>query len=303
MSIKVNNLTKTYGKQKAVDNISLSIKTGEIVGLLGPNGAGKTTIMKILSCYIPPNEGKVEVCKLDVLEKSLDVRKKIGYLPETNPLYHDMYIREYLRFIAGIYKIKNKKQRISEMIDITGLAPEQHKKISDLSKGYRQRVGLAQAMIHNPEVLILDEPTSGLDPNQIVDIRDLIIKIGKKKTVLLSTHIMQEVEAMCDRVIIIDKGKIVADDTTENLHKQSEKENFLKVEFDKKISKTLLQKISGVNNVKQIKDKSWEISYNSDEDIRTNVFNFAVENKIVVLSMNIKNNSLENVFRKLTQHF
>jgi ABC-2 type transport system ATP-binding protein len=218
MSINVKNITKLYGSQKALDNVSFSINPGEICGFLGPNGAGKSTMMKILTCFIPPSSGEASVCGFDILENSIDVRRKIGYLPENNPLYLEMYVREYLDFIAGIHQIKHKREeRISEMIALTGLSLEQKKKIGALSKGYRQRVGLAQVLIHDPEVLILDEPTSGLDPNQLIEIRNLILAIGKEKTVMLSTHIMQEVEAICDRTIIINRGKIVADDKTSNL--------------------------------------------------------------------------------------
>ena len=218
MSITVKNISKFYGSQKALDNVSFQINPGEICGFLGPNGAGKSTMMKILCCFIPPSSGEAGICGFDITEQSIDVRQKIGYLPENNPLYLDMYVREYLGFIAGIHKIKIKAdQRISEMIALTGLSIEQNKKIGALSKGYRQRVGLAQVLLHDPEVLILDEPTSGLDPNQLIEIRNLILTIGKEKTVMLSTHIMQEVEAICDRTIIINKGKIVADDKTKNL--------------------------------------------------------------------------------------
>jgi len=217
MSIRVDQVTKVYGEQKALNNVSLEIGNGEIVGLLGPNGAGKSTLMKILTCYIPPTSGQAFVNEMNCADESLAVRRIIGYLPENNPLYYDMYVREFLTFIAGIHNLKDKKSRVDEMIEITGLKPEMHKRIGALSKGYKQRVGLAQALIHNPEVLIMDEPTSGLDPNQIVEIRDLIKKLGSEKTILLSTHIMQEVEAICNRVVIIDKGKIVADGKTGDL--------------------------------------------------------------------------------------
>ena len=220
MSIQVIGLTKIYGEQKAVDGISFELKKGEIVGFLGPNGAGKSTTMKMITGYLPPTDGTAKVCGFDVQEQAMDVRKRVGYLPEANPLYYDMYVREYLEFSAGIHGLSKPKQRIEEMVNITGLTKEAHKKIGMLSKGYKQRVGLAQAMLHNPEVLILDEPTSGLDPNQIVEIRDLIINIGKEKTVLLSTHIMQEVQAMCSRVIIINNGNIVADDSIDGLRRR-----------------------------------------------------------------------------------
>ncbi len=302
MSIKVKQITKKYGEQKALDNVSLEIKTGEIVGLLGPNGAGKTTMMKIISCYLPPNTGTVEVCGMDVQKNSIKVRKKIGYLPETNPLYYDMYIKEYLHFVCGIFKIKNKKERIKEIIQLTGLLPEAHKKIGALSKGYKQRVGLAQAMIHDPEVLILDEPTSGLDPNQIVEIRKLIKTIGKTKTVLLSTHIMQEVEAMCDRVVIINKGKIVADDKTENIHNyEKTQDHRLLVEFDAKVSKKKLTDLKQVKKVEEITSKKYIIYFDSKKDIRKEVFNLAVKENCAVISMQLEESSIESVFRELTK--
>ncbi|MPL79795.1 putative ABC transporter ATP-binding protein YxlF [bioreactor metagenome] len=218
MSISIQNLTKLYNEQKALENVSLEINKGEIVGLLGPNGAGKSTMMKIITCFIPPTKGSVKVCGYDIFDNPMDVRKKIGYLPEHNPLYLDMYVREFLDFVAGVHGLgKQKKERIEQMVEMTGLTKEVNKKIGTLSKGYRQRVGIAQAMIHDPEVLILDEPTSGLDPNQLVEVRDLIKNAGKDKTVLLSTHIMQEVEAVCDRTIIINNGQVVADDNTKHL--------------------------------------------------------------------------------------
>jgi len=225
MSLSLKNVSKQYKNQKAVDNISFELKSGEIVGFLGPNGAGKSTTMKIITCFIPPTNGTISVCGLDVSNDHLMVKKKVGYLPENNPLYYDMYVREFLDFVASLHKVKNKKDRVNEMIELVGLQKEEHKKIGTLSKGYKQRVGLAQAMIHNPDVLILDEPTTGLDPNQIVEIRDLIKNFGKNKTVLLSTHIMQEVESMCDRVIIINEGKIVADDSVEAIKKGNNKAN------------------------------------------------------------------------------
>ena len=225
MSLSLKNVSKQYKNQKAVDNISFELKSGEIVGFLGPNGAGKSTTMKIITCFIPPTNGTISVCGLDVSNDHLMVKKKVGYLPENNPLYYDMYVREFLNFVASLHKVKNKKDRVNEMIELVGLQKEEHKKIGTLSKGYKQRVGLAQAMIHDPDVLILDEPTTGLDPNQIVEIRDLIKNFGKNKTVLLSTHIMQEVESMCDRVIIINEGKIVADDSVESIKKGNNKAN------------------------------------------------------------------------------
>ncbi|OFX50728.1 MAG: gliding motility-associated ABC transporter ATP-binding subunit GldA, partial [Bacteroidetes bacterium GWA2_30_7] len=259
MSIEVKNITKIYGQQKALDDVSFTINSGEIVGFLGPNGAGKSTMMKIITGFIPPTSGEVFVNEMDAIEKSLEIRKIIGYLPENNPLYHDMYVKEYLEFVAGIYKLgKASKNRINEIVDITGLAVEQKKKIGALSKGFKQRVGLAQALIHNPEVLILDEPTSGLDPNQIIEIRNLIMKIGKQKTIMLSTHIMQEVEAICDRTIIINNGKIVADDETSNFQKQyANKFQTIIVEFNAKVESLNLEKISGVVKVKQLNENNW----------------------------------------------
>ncbi|MCK4288393.1 MAG: ATP-binding cassette domain-containing protein, partial [Bacteroidales bacterium] len=253
MSIIVKNITKTFGKNKALDNVSFEIQPGRIVGLLGPNGAGKSTMMKIITCFIPPTSGEVIVNGFDIFEQSIEVRKRVGYLPENNPLYLDMYVKEYLSFIAGTHHLGNQtKERIAEMIDITGLRSEQNKKISALSRGYRQRVGLAQALIHNPEVLILDEPTSGLDPNQLLEIRNLIKEIGKEKTVMLSTHIMQEVEAICDRAIIIDNGKIVADDLTSNLAKISSKTQIINVEFNAPVKKQLLKSIQGIKELKNL---------------------------------------------------
>lgn len=303
MSIKVAHITKIYGEQKALDNVSFNIDAGEIVGLVGPNGAGKSTLMKIITCYLPQNSGEVSVCGFDVVEQSLDVRRKVGYLPENNPLYLDMYVVEYLDFIAGIYKLGHQsKVRVAEMIDITGLELERKKKIGALSKGFRQRVGLAQALIHNPEVLILDEPTSGLDPNQIVDIRNLIRKIGKEKTVLFSSHIMQEVEAVCNKVIIIDKGKIISNKTTVEMHQINANIQVISVEFDSKISKNLLLEINGVLRVDCVNGNVWSIQAKPDNDIRPEIFKFAVKQNITVLSMNIEEQSLEETFHKLTKN-
>lgn len=303
MSIQVNNLTKIYGEQKAIDSINFEIKTGEIVGFVGPNGAGKSTTMKILTGFIPPSSGEAKINDLDLVEQSLEIRKNIGYLPEHNPLYLDMYVKEYLEFVAGIYKLGSKtKDRVKEIIEQTGLTVEQNKKIGALSKGYRQRVGLAQALIHNPSILILDEPTSGLDPNQIIEIRNLISEVGKEKTVMLSTHIMQEVEAICDRIIIINKGKIVADDSIETIYKHSKDQLItIVVEFDKETSKEQLEAIELVDKVAKIDEKNWLIQSNSTEDIRPNIFNFAVKSDLAVLSMQKKEKSLEEVFQELTK--
>jgi ABC-2 type transport system ATP-binding protein len=302
MSIRASNITKKYGKQKALDSVSCEIITGEIVGLLGPNGAGKTTMMKILTCFIPPTSGDAWVCDFDVQEQSIEVRRKVGYLPESNPLYHDMYVKEYLMFVAGIYKVKNRSRRVAEMIDITGIDVEQNKKIGALSKGYRQRVGLAQALIHDPEVLILDEPTSGLDPNQLVEIRNLIKQIGAKKTVMLSTHIMQEVEALCDRAIIINKGVIVADDKTVNLSKLSGSQNIVVVEFDKAVDDETLALIQEVARISRLKDTVYELESFSAEDFRPAIFHFAVEKGLMVLSLQKKESqSIQEVFQQLTK--
>ncbi len=300
MSIKVKNVTKFYGTQKALDKVSFSIDTGQIVGFIGPNGAGKTTMMRIITGFLSPSSGRVFVNSIDARANSLAVRRLIGYLPENNPLYYDMYVHEFLSFIAGLYGLKNRKKLVNKIIDITGLGPEQHKRIGQLSKGYKQRVGLAQAIIHDPQVLILDEPTSGLDPNQIIQIRNLISQLGKEKTVMLSTHIMQEVEAICDRIIIINHGHIVADDSPETIHERVEEDELtFVVEFDSQVEQSLLEKIQGVDSVRQIKASHWLIT--SKEDIRRRIFDFAVDNKIAVLSMDMKKKSLEQVFHELTQ--
>lgn len=300
MSILVENITKIYGKQKALDNVSFEVKKGEVVGLLGPNGAGKSTMMKILTCFLPPNDGNAKVCGFDIFEQSIEVRKKVGYLPEHNPLYLDMYVKEYLDFIANIYKVQNRKQRVSEMVEVTGLQLEQNKKIGALSKGYRQRVGLASAMIHNPEVLILDEPTSGLDPNQLVDIRNLISKLGKEKTVMLSTHIMQEVEAVCNRVIIIDRGIIVTDKPTSELHKTGSKQ-FIKVEFAGNVEERELKNIKNISSVKKIANNTWMFTSTNPSDVRPDIFQFAVNKGLTVLSMQLEEETLEKVFQELTR--
>jgi ABC-2 type transport system ATP-binding protein len=300
MSIKVNNITKLYGTQKALNNVSFEIGTNEIVGFLGPNGAGKSTMMKILTCYIPSTEGTAKVCGFDTNEQSIEVRKQIGYLPEHNPLYLDMYVKEFLEFIGGLYKIKNAKERVKEMIEATGLRIEQNKKIGALSKGYRQRVGLAQAMIHDPKVLIMDEPTTGLDPNQLEEIRGLIKKLGKEKTVMLSTHIMQEVEAVCDRVIIINKGEIVANDNTQSLQQNTTKQ-IITVEFDKEVSVKTLKSIHGVEDAVLIEGNTWKIISDVEQDVRKELFNYAVKHNLSVLTMNKEEQKLEDVFKALTK--
>ena len=299
MSIEVKSVTKIYGEQKALDDVSFSIEPGHIVGFLGPNGAGKSTMMKIITCFIPQTSGSVSVCGYDVIENPIDVKKHVGYLPEHNPLYLDMYVKEYLDFVGGVYKIDNRKDRVKEMIDIVGLGIEQNKKIGALSKGYRQRVGLAQAMIHNPKVLILDEPTTGLDPNQLEEIRNLIKNIGKEKTIMLSTHIMQEVEAICDKTIIVNHGKIVADDKTQDLQSQQKNQIVLTVEFDKSVNVKKLQEINGVIQVKNKQNNSWIFAIESDV-VRNNIFQFAVQQDLVVLTIQKETESLETVFKKLT---
>lgn len=298
MSIEVKNLFKYYGDQAAVKDISFSVKSGEIVGFLGPNGAGKSTTMKIITGYIPATEGSVSVCGLPVSVDSLNTRQKIGYLPENNPLYLDMYVKEYLTFVAKIYKLSNVKERVAEMIKKVGLDVEQNKKIGALSKGYRQRVGLAQAIIHDPEVLILDEPTSGLDPNQLAEIRGLIKSIGKEKTVMLSTHIMQEVEAICDRVIIINKGELVADDKASNLQNE-ERHQTVYVEFEGNATRNLLKKIPGVGKIEQVTE-GWLLEAKGDGDIRKSIAKFAQENDLLVITLRKEERSLEEVFKKLT---
>ncbi|MFT5667206.1 MAG: ABC-2 type transport system ATP-binding protein [Vicingaceae bacterium] len=300
MSIVVKNVTKLYGEQKALDNVSFSIKPGEIVGFLGPNGAGKSTMMKIITGFIPSNDGETQVCDLDVSEAPLKTKSKIGYLAEQNPLYYDMYVREYLGFVAGIFKLKNSKARINELIQMVGLSAEQNKKIGQLSKGYKQRVGLAQALIHDPEVLILDEPTTGLDPNQLEEIRKLIQKIGSKKTVMLSTHIMQEVEAICDRVIIINNGKIVADDKAANLNKLFSSKNVIHIEFEKAIDEISLSKLTGVQSIERLELNNYLIQSKSEVDIRNDLFQFAIAQGTTVLTLKKEELKLEDIFKQLT---
>jgi ABC-2 type transport system ATP-binding protein len=303
MSIEVKALTKVFGTQTAVNNISLQINSGSIVGFLGPNGAGKSTTMKMITTYLPPTAGTVRVCGLHVEDDAIEVRKRIGYMPESNPLYYDMYVREYLAFAAGIHRLGNKsKGRIDEMMALTGLNKEVKKKIGALSKGYKQRVGLAQAMIHDPEVLILDEPTSGLDPNQLLDIRNLIKDIGKEKTVLLSTHIMQEVEAMCSRVIIINNGNIVADNSvTQIQHSGNENETILQVQFDKTIAPSQLEALKNIQQARPSGDNSWLLQTTTPDALRKELMAWAVNNDLVIVSMQTANESLEDVFRKLTK--
>lgn len=301
MSIKVNNITKIYGTQRALDDVSFDVNEGEITGFLGPNGAGKSTMMKIITCYIPPTEGSVNVCGYDINENSLEVRQNVGYLPEHNPLYLDMFVKEYLEFIGRLHQLKNIKERVKEMIDLTGLQVEQNKKIGALSKGYRQRVGIAQALIHDPKVLILDEPTTGLDPNQLAEIRNLIKKIGKQKTVMLSTHIMQEVEAICDKVIIINKGKIVANAPASQIHNLTGNRVQLIVEFDKAINKSQLLKINGIAQAENSSGNTWILESVAGKDVRNDVFKFAVDNELTVLTLQKNEQKLEDVFKELTK--
>ncbi|MGK0364513.1 MAG: ABC-2 type transport system ATP-binding protein [Saprospiraceae bacterium] len=301
MSVKVNNLSKIYGDQRAVNSISFEAKKGEILGFLGPNGAGKTTTMKILTGFIPQSEGTAEVCGYDTETESMEVRRRIGYLPEHNPLYKDMYVREYLDFVAGLHGIKNKRSRVAEMVEMTGLTREQNKPIGALSKGFRQRVGLSQALMHDPEVLILDEPTSGLDPNQLVEIRSLIKQIGEQRTVIFSTHIMQEVQALCDRVLIINKGSLVADDTIDVLQQRVAGESVVTVEFAETTNAKKLETIKGVKKVNVLKDKTFQIFAPANIDIRAEVFRFAVDNRLTLLGMQKEVFSVEDVFRKLTK--
>ena len=297
MSIEVQNISKSYGTQKALDNISFSVKKGEIVGFLGPNGAGKSTLMKILTTYINADEGKASVNGNDVNDNQKAVQQSVGYLPEHNPLYLDLYVREYLTFNADVYKVA--KSRIEEVIQLTGLTSESHKKIGQLSKGYRQRVGLATALLHNPDVLILDEPTTGLDPNQLVEIRNVIKNVGKNKTVFLSTHIMQEVEAICDRVIIINNGKIVTDKKLDKLVSEI-KEQIIEVEFDKEVNEVLFSKLSDLKSFKNTHENVWELTFETENDCRSSVFDFAHDNGLKTLQLNLKNKNLETIFREKT---
>ncbi|SCY91438.1 gliding motility-associated ABC transporter ATP-binding subunit GldA [Flavobacterium caeni] len=297
MSITVSGISKSYGAQKALDAVSFSIEKGEIVGFLGPNGAGKSTLMKILTTYLSPDEGSATVNGHDVNHNPKAVQRAIGYLPEHNPLYLDLYVREYLAFNADVYGVG--KSRIDEVIALTGLTPESHKKIGQLSKGYRQRVGLANALLHNPDVLILDEPTTGLDPNQLVEIRNVIKNAGKNKTVFLSTHIMQEVEAICDRVIIINHGQIVKDEKIEHIVKGQEQ--VIEVEFDLRVEEQLLAQIPNITAWKNTHDMMWELTFESDTDCRPAVFDFAQANGLKTLQLNLRNKNLEAVFREVTK--
>ncbi len=302
MSIETRNISKLFGKQRALDKVSISVEKGELVGFLGPNGAGKSTFMKIITGYLPPDSGEVLINGNVVTTESLNYKKDIGYLPEHNPLYPDLYIKEFLEISAGFYGLKNVKKRVAEMIELTGLGIEQHKKIRALSKGYRQRVGLAQALIHDPSILILDEPTTGLDPNQLEEIRNLIRMISREKTVILSSHIMQEVEAVCNRVIIINRGKIVADGGIAEVKSGSlSQKQVVIAEFKEAVNEAQLMGLNGVNHVSK-SGNLWEIEAISDVDIRPAVYAFAVENKLTLLTLFQKQQNLENVFHQLTQN-
>lgn len=301
MSIQVKGLVKTYGEQTAVNAISFEVNKGEIVGFLGPNGAGKSTTMKMITGYLAPDSGEVQVSGINVLHHPLEAKKKIGYLPESNALYYDMYIREYLGFVADVHEVKNKKEKVEQVIALTGLTPERKKKVGQLSKGYKQRVGLAAALIHDPEVLILDEPTSGLDPNQIIEIRNVIKEQGKNKLVLFSSHILQEVEAICDRVIIINKGKIVADDRLVNLQQRSTT-SFVKVGFDEVLEPEWLRRLQSVKSVNKLDRNNWSLETSDPETTRKAVLALALEHNLNVQSLQTQNESLEEIFRSLTNN-
>jgi len=302
MSIAVQQLSKIYGEQKAVDALSFELNKGEIVGFLGPNGAGKSTTMKMITGFLPPSSGQASVCGYNVVTQSLEVRKRVGYLPEANPLYHDMYVREFLEFIAAVHELGSTgRKRIDEMIDLTGLRPESAKKIGALSKGYKQRVGLAQALLHNPEVLILDEPTSGLDPNQLADIRQVIKDLGSNKTVILSTHIMQEVEALCSRVIIINKGKIIADDQLARLQQSGAGNGYIQVTFGEPVTAAELEQIAGIARLAQQEGHTWQLFTSQIEEVRKNLLQFALINNRNILSLQSNSQRLEDIFRELTK--
>ena len=300
MSITVKNLSKKYNSQKAVDGISFIVNKAEIVGFLGPNGAGKSTTMKMITGYLEADTGDIEVCGIAVKENNIETKRRIGYLPEANPLYPDMYVREYLQFVANVHEIKNSKQVIEDVIATVGLVPESNKKIGQLSKGYKQRVGLAAALVHDPEVLILDEPTSGLDPNQIVEIREVIKKLGQNKTVLFSSHIMQEVEAICDRVIIIHKGNIVADDTLQNLQKTSTGNQYVTVEFKNKVDVQLLKKLNAAIEVKNIQYSIFNIKCSNTDSVRKQLLQLSIDHNLNIVSLQSETQNLESVFKSLT---
>ncbi len=302
MSIQIEQLTKTFGAQKAVDDISFEAKPGEILGFLGPNGAGKSTTMKVIACFLEATEGVAKVCGFDTKQNPVEVRKRVGYLPEHNPLYKDMYVKEYLGFVADLHRLKNRKEKVGEMIEKTGLEREQHKLIGTLSKGYRQRVGLAQAMIHNPEVLILDEPTNGLDPNQLLEIRHLIQDLGKDKTVVFSSHIMQEVQAVCDRVVIINRGKLVANESMEQLSARVSGQQLIQLECLGNLETSILEKIAGVQKVLPQGGNRVKIIADGSDDIRPSIFEAVVRNNWTLLEMHQEKQSVESIFQQLTQN-
>lgn len=302
MSISVEQVGKVFGNQQALREISFSVNPGEIIGLIGPNGAGKSTLMKIICSLMAPTSGDVKIKGHSVAQRSIEIRKQVGFLPENNPLYTDLYVEEFLYYVAGLYKLNHKMARVKETIGLTGLRPEMNKKIGILSKGYRQRVGLAQAIIHNPEILILDEPTTGLDPNQILEIRTLISDLGREKTVILSTHILQEVEAICQRVIIINKGQIIANDITGKIgqHRGTTTVQTIIVEFNKEIDPETFPNLPGIGEYRKLKSGTWLIETVGDSDIREELFNFAVKNNLIILSLHKQDKKLEDVFRELT---
>ena len=302
MTIQINNISKFYGSQKALDDITFELKKGELVGFLGPNGAGKSTLMKIITGYLAPNNGLVKINGEIVTPQNHEIRKEIGYLPEHNPLYTDLYIKEYLSLTAGFYQLTEKSKKVKQVIEMTGLGTEQHKKIKALSKGYRQRVGLAQALIHNPSILILDEPTTGLDPNQLEEIRSMIREISKEKTVLFSTHIMQEVEAICNRVIIINQGKTIADDSVEQIKAgQLLSKQQVFVEFASAVNEDVINKLTDIGSIQVLTEKSFLLTSKNDTDLRPSIFQFAVANQLVIITMSEKQGSLEQVFQELTR--
>ncbi|MEJ7736085.1 MAG: gliding motility-associated ABC transporter ATP-binding subunit GldA [Chitinophagaceae bacterium] len=302
MSIEVSELTKIYGDQKAIDQLSFKLVKGEIVGFLGPNGAGKSTTMKIITGYLQPDKGKALVCNINVKDHPIEIKKKIGYLPEANPLYYDMYVREYLEFIAGIHKLLHKKEKIEKVIHLTGLMPESKKRTGELSKGYKQRVGLAAALIHDPEVLILDEPTSGLDPNQIVEIREVIKQLGKDKTVLFSSHILQEVQAICDRVLIIHQGKLVADDQLSKLQQGTDQAHAVLVQFKEPVDRAMLEMLHGVQKLEQLQAFYFKLYTSSPEQVHKQLLQLALQHNLNIVSLQSESHSLEDVFRILTSN-
>ncbi|PWT77471.1 MAG: gliding motility-associated ABC transporter ATP-binding subunit GldA [Bacteroidetes bacterium] len=299
MSIEVKGLTKIYGEQKAIDSISFNVSKGEIVGFLGPNGAGKSTTMKIITGYLQQNEGEAIVCGMDTKKEPIPIKKRIGYLPEANPLYPDMFVKEYLFFIASLHQLENKNEKIDHVIQLVGLTPERKKKIGQLSKGYKQRVGLAAALIHDPQVLILDEPTSGLDPNQIAEIRDVIKNLGKDKTVLFSSHILQEVEAICDRVIIINKGKLVADSQMSEL-KQLQAGNLVQIVFKEQVNQNLFEKIPHIKSIRSVDSYRWEMQSDEPAELKKQLLELALQNNLNIVSLQSEGSRLEDIFRALT---